>query len=200
VTAATYRIRPAEPTDLDAVIALRRYAEQWLAAAGVEQWTSSAKGDRAIRDHFNDGRTYVVVDQAAAVVASLALGQGDPDFWTPAELDAPAMYLYKFITGPTVRGTGLGDVLLDWASYKAEMYRCLWLRLDCHRTNTGLHRYYQARGFQLLDVRSAPDRDSGALFERAAEVRLARPARVGLVDATEYASGVTFAEPTAAGV
>jgi hypothetical protein len=94
------------------------------------------------------------------------------------------MYLYKFITGPTARGTGLGDVLLDWACHQAEMFRCLYLRLDCHRTNTALHNYYLRRGFTLLDVRSAPGRDSGALFERLTETRLAHVG-VQLVDGTD---------------
>lgn len=181
MTAPTYRIRPAAPDDLQAVIGLRRYAEHWLADAGIEQWTKSDYGDRIIKEHFDDGRTFVVDDQAGDVVASLALGNGDPDFWTPAELREPAMYLYKFITGPTARGTGLGDVLLDWACHQVEMYRCLYLRLDCHRTNTGLHRYYLNRGFTHLDTRSAEGRQSGALFERMAETRLSHAA-VQLVD------------------
>lgn len=198
MTAPTYQIRPAAPADLDAVIALRRYAEQWLASAGIDQWTKSAYGDRIIREHFDDGRSFVVEDQAGDVVASLAIGNGDPDFWTPAELADPAMYLYKFIVGPTARGTGLGDVLLDWASYQAELYRSLWLRLDCHRTNTGLHRYYLDRGFHPLDVRSAPGRASGALFERSAELRTARSPLVRLVDLAE--GGAVFAEPREAAV
>lgn len=184
MTAPTYRIRPATPDDLDDVIDLRRYAEEWLAAAGVEQWTSSSTGDRVIREHFDDGRLFVVEDQAGYVVASLALGAGDPDFWTPAELREPAMYLYKFIIGPTARGTGLGDVLLDWACHQVEMYRCLYLRLDCHRSNTGLHDYYLRRGFTHLDTRIAEGRMSGALFERLSETRLAHAA-VQLVDGTD---------------
>jgi GNAT superfamily N-acetyltransferase len=200
VTVPTYRIRPASPDDLDDVIELRRYAEDWMAAAGIEQWTSSETGDRVIREHFNDGRLYVVEDHAGYVVASLALGEGDPEFWTPAELAEPAMYLYKFITGPTARGTGLGDVLLDWACNKVELYRNLWLRLDCHRTNTGLHQYYLDRGFHLVDIREAPGRQSGALFERSAELQKATSPRVRLLDATEFSNGMVFAEPREAAV
>lgn len=184
-THPTYRIRYAEPTDMDAVIALRRYAERWLADAGIDQWTSSATGDRVITEHFENSRNYIVEDEAGSVAAALALGDGDADFWTPAELTAPALYLYKFIIGPADRGTGLGDVLLDWACYQAELAWATHLRLDCHRTNTALHRYYLGRGFYHLGTRSAEGRDSGALFERVAESRLARPVRVALVDATE---------------
>lgn len=181
----TYRLRYSDPTDLDAVIALRRYAEQWLADAGITQWTSSEKGDRQIRQHFENSRSFIVEDETGTTVASFALGTGDTDFWTARELAVPASYLYKFILGPAVRGTGLGDVLLDWACYQAELIGGLYLRLDCHRSNTGLHEYYRRRGFYPVDNREAAGRDSGALFERIAETRLAQPARVTLVDMTD---------------
>lgn len=184
MTTPSYRLRPAEHDDLDAVIALRRYAEQWLAEAGIDQWTSRVTGDRVIQEHFDNGNSYVVQDQHHSIVAAFALGAGDPDFWTPDELAEPAQYLYKFITGPTARGTGLGDVLLDWACYQAELQGALYLRLDCHRTNIGLHRYYIDRGFYSVGFRSAEGRMSGALFERISETRRAVPARVELVDAT----------------
>lgn len=192
-TPLTYRIRQADQSDLPAVLGLRRYAEQWLAASGINQWTSSATGDRVITEHFEQSRSYVVENEVGTVSAALALGDGDPDFWTPAELAAPALYLYKFITGPAARGTGLGDVLLDWACYQAELGWATFLRLDCHRTNTGLHQYYRSRGFYQLGTRYAEGRMSGALFERIAETRLAKPARVTLVDATE--GGQLFASP-----
>jgi hypothetical protein len=73
--------------------------------------------------------------------------------------------------------------------------RCLWLRLGCHRTNTGLHQYNLDCGFQLVDVREASGRQSEALFERFAEVHKATQRRVGLIDATECNSGILFAVP-----
>lgn len=196
----TYRLRWSTPADLDGVIALRRYAEGWLADAGISQWTSSEKGDRQIRQHFENSRSFVVEDETGAIVASFALGTGDPDFWTPDELRAPASYLYKFIVGPTARGTGLGDVLLDWACYQTELAGGLYLRLDCHRTNTGLHEYYLRRGFYPVDNRFAEGRDSGALFERIAETRLASTPRVTLVDMTDLEEHVFVTPPRSAAV
>lgn len=200
MTPPTYTVRTATEADLDGVIRLRRYAERWLADAGIEQWTSSAKGDRAIRDHFENSRSFVVDDQDGVLAATLTLGDGDPDFWTAKELAEPARYLYKFIVGPGGRGTGLGDVLLDWACYQTELAWKLFLRLDCHRTNTGLHEYYRRRGFCDFANRGAPGRDSGALFQRIAETRLARPARVTLVDMTDPGEHVFATPPRSAAV
>lgn len=189
----TYRIRGAGQSDLGDVIGLRRYAEGWLASAGIEQWTSSETGERVISAQIETGSTYVVEDPSGRVVGSLALDDGDPDFWTPEELNDPALYLYKFILGPESRGSGLGDVLLDWACYQAELGWALWLRLDCRRDNPGLHRYYSQRGFTHLDTRTAPGRQTGALFERAAELRTARQPAVELIDGT--AGDCVFARP-----
>lgn len=197
---STYRIRYSTPDDLGAVIALRRYAEHWLSEAGISQWTSPETGNRVITEHFENSRSFVVEDEAGEIVASFALGAGDPDFWTDEELAQPASYLYKFMIGPAARGTGLGDVLLDWACEQVEMFGGLYLRLDCHRTNTGLHEYYRRRGFYAVGDRSKEGRASGALFERMAETRLAQPARVELVDATDSPVHVFAAPPRSAAV
>lgn len=209
-TVPTYRVRAAMEADLPAVIGLRRYAEAWLRDAGINQWTSASTGDRVIREHFDAGTTYVVEQLADAsdlehqdsaaggkVVGAFSIGEGDPDFWTEGERRQPAVYLYKFTLGPEARGTGLGDVVLDWVCAEAEQRWALWVRLDCNRDNTGLHRYYEDRAFFHRETRSAPGRASGALFERLAERQTVTNPRVVLIDATGR-EPVVFAAPTPA--
>jgi GNAT superfamily N-acetyltransferase len=178
-----YRLRTATTDHVDAVIGLRKHAEDWLAEAGIEQWTKS--GESTIRDKVFNGSTYVVETTRREVVACLSLDAGDPDFWTPRELREKALYLYKFIIRSDHRGTGLGDLLLDWSCDRAERAGALLLRLDCWRTNTGLHDYYLKRGFTLFDVRQHPIRMSGALFERNARLHLAQASGLRLIDNTD---------------
>jgi N-acetylglutamate synthase-like GNAT family acetyltransferase len=45
----TYHVRAAAEQDVDAVLALRRHAEDWLREAGIEQWTKSDYGARVIK-------------------------------------------------------------------------------------------------------------------------------------------------------
>lgn len=180
----TYHVRAATEDDVDAVLALRRHAEEWLKAAGIEQWTRSAYGARVIAGWIGAGSTFLVSTDDGEVIGSLSLDAGDPDFWTPEELKDPALYLYKFIIRSDHRGNGLGDVLLDWSCYRTELAGQLWLRLDCWRDNLGLHKYYLDRGFQYLTTRPHPTRMSGALFERPAELRLASSKSTNLVDHT----------------
>lgn len=172
-TLIDYHVRYARPTDVEHVIRLRAHAENWLRSAGIEQWTVSSTGERNIRESIQAGTTYVVTTGAGHIVASLTLDGPDLDFWTPVEAAKPALYLYKFMIRSDRRGSGLGDALLDWCCDRADMVGALWLRCDCWRSNTQLHEFYLKRGFYQVDVREAPGRKSGALFERPAELRLA---------------------------
>ncbi len=170
-TPGPYTIRRATPEDLDTLLNLRCYAETWLRAAGIAQWTDHERGARVIRAGIDDGVTHAVTDPAGTLVASLTLNGPDPDFWTPQDDPDNALYLYKFMIGPQGRGTGLGDALLDWACDQAQSRGKQWLRLDCWRTNTGLQTYYARRGFQLLRIVELPWRSSGALMQRPAHLR-----------------------------
>jgi Acetyltransferase (GNAT) family. len=166
----TYRVRPAAPDDVEAIIELRLEAEQWLHARGIEQWVSTERGIQSIRDHLEGTH---VVEHQGGIVASLALEGPDPDFWTAEDDLVSGLHLYKFMIARPHRGTGLGDALLDWCCERAEAAGKAWLRLDCWRTNTGLQRYYLDRGFTHIRTVTVSWRDSGALFQRPASLRLA---------------------------
>ncbi|TLW89244.1 GNAT family N-acetyltransferase [Saccharomonospora piscinae] len=185
----TYTVRPGTAADADTVLQLRRHAERWLREAGIDQWTSSTKGSRAIYRQVADGTTFIVRDDSSAPVGSLCLEGPDTDFWTQQEVQQPASYLYKFMLAAAARGTGLGDALLNWACKRAASQGNRWLRLDCWRSNTALHDYYIRRGFQHVDTRTAPGRQSGALFERPTDVILPVRGEVELVDETAVRAG-----------
>ena len=178
----TYHVRTATADDYEALVALRVHAEDWLRKSGVEQWLRTSVGEENIREQIEVGTMYAVTTATGEVVGCLALDIADPDFWTERESHQPAWYLYKFILHSEHRGLGLGDVLLDWACYRAELSHAIWLRLDCWRTNTKLHRYYIDRGFTHKRTVEHPTRKSGALFERWTEIRLVQQPRVHLMD------------------
>ncbi|MET8146355.1 GNAT family N-acetyltransferase [Sphaerisporangium sp. NPDC005288] len=167
-------VREATGADVDDVVALRIESERWLHAAGVRQWTDRERGIRIIRDRIAAGGTYLVVDDDRAVVASLTLDHPDLDFWTKDDEPDAALYLYKFMITGRYRGTGLGDELLDWACAQAQSQGKRWVRLDCWRDNLDLQQYYLDRGFAHVRTMVVEGRDSGALFQRPATLRLAK--------------------------
>jgi GNAT superfamily N-acetyltransferase len=184
-SAATFTIHRAGTEQVDEVLRLRTHAEHWLANAGIEQWTASAVGEKSIRAHIERGSTYIVRDEDQIVCATFTLDGGDRDFWTEEELAEPAVYLYKFIVHSAYRGTGLGEALMNWICRRADAAGARLLRLDCWRTNEGLHAYYLNRGFRQVDVRSAYGRKSGALFERDTTIQTPTSPGTQLIDLTD---------------
>jgi GNAT superfamily N-acetyltransferase len=175
IATITYQIRHANPDDIAACIDLRVKSEQALAAAGITQWHDREHGRQVITRWIEQGAMHVVTTLDGGVVGCFALAGADPDFWTPAEAVQPALYLYKFMIRADRRGTGLGEVILDWCAQRAAEVGARWLRLDCWRTNTALHQLWINRGFVRLDIREHPVRNSGALFQRDAGTVLAAP-------------------------
>jgi predicted N-acetyltransferase YhbS len=166
---STYRIRLAVDSDLDAVIGLRTEAEQWLRERGIAQWTSEfyAHSRGLLSESVAAGAAWVVED-GGRVVATVTLNGPDMDFWTEADDLDSAQYLGKLIVARSHANRDLGDAIMNWASVRAEQDGKTWLRLDCRRDNTGLHRYYQLRGWIHVRTVAVEGRFSGALFQRPA--------------------------------
>ena len=153
---------------------LRDEAEQWLAAKGLDQY----RGPRSRLAHDDIDRLYdkeafygwLVDGEVKAVVA---VDEHDPDFWTVEEMTEPGVtYITRFLVAE--HGRGYGAALLEaLAEHEAARGQRL-MRLDCWRTNTGLHRYYLQHGFRHVRTEVVPGRMSGALFERSFETEQRR--------------------------
>lgn len=166
------RLRPAIPDDQSAVEALWVDAAAWLAGIGSDQWQYPPRSTR-IAASIAAGECWLVDDGNGPPVATITLDDyADPDFWRPADDPGDALYVHRMIVARHAAGAGLGGVLLDWASGRAQAAGRRWLRADCWRTNAGLRAWYEARGFGLVRVVGLPHRRSGALYQRRAGVRL----------------------------
>ncbi len=180
---SAYAIRPAIKADLGHLVALREDAERWLRSEGIRQWTSDYAdyARSALQRAITDAAAWVVVDAEERVVATASLSTtADPDFWgwLGADEQRDALYVGKMIVGLRVRGVGLGDAILNWASTRALDEGRHWLRLDVRRDNTALQGYYLDRGFTHVRVWHEPSRrtESGWLAQRPAGLVLPAPA------------------------
>lgn len=174
---SAYPIRRACDQDLDAVLGLRREAEQWLAAKEIVQWTPDydeyAVG--VLTRWIASGAAWVVEDGGDIVATASLNAEPDLDFWGWAESEflADGLYLGKMIVRRDHAGLQLGDAIMDWAGSRALAAGRHQLRLDCRRDNDLLHRYYLDRGFRWLrTVVPVPPRvtESGWLAQRGARV------------------------------
>ena len=66
-----------------------------------------------------------------------------------ADLKERAVFVHRLITSRKYAGLGLGAELIDWAGLRGSReYGAKWIRIDVWLTNTGLHDYYQSKGFR----------------------------------------------------
>ncbi|GAA4891163.1 GNAT family N-acetyltransferase [Saccharopolyspora cebuensis] len=184
--------------DFREVLELRERIEADLRQRGIDQWHGTqAHGHEALRTWISRRTLTTLRDRNGNLIGTVGLDGPDRDFWTSDEAAEPALYVYKMMIHPDFRRRGIGDALLDWCGLQARSGGNSLLRLDCNRNNTSLHQYWKDRGFEQVALRSTPGRQSGALFQRAANIATATDA-VTLMPAEESGGDRYDPEGTAA--
>lgn len=145
---------PATPDDIDAIHALRRSLEDWMAANGTVQWPQGSLPHERIARQVAAGEWYVVRD-AAGLVGTLRLLWTDPDFWGADQ--TPAVYVHGLMVDRRHTGEGVGTALLDWARQRGVDAGVDMLRLDCRTTNPVLYDYYGAYGLTVVGQKDFAD-------------------------------------------
>lgn len=169
-----YLIRRAVADDLDAVLALRREAEKWLAANDINQWTPDYAdyANEVLADWVGSGNAWVVVDGGQVVGTVSVMARPDLDFWgwMKRRDRFDALYLGKMIVKVSHRHRGIGDAIMNWASLRASAARVHSVRIDVRRDNARLQQYYLDRGFTHRVTWHEPKRrtESGWLAQRPA--------------------------------
>lgn len=172
----------ATPDELPEVLETLNDAARWLSRRNIHQWPAEFgnAGDwRTVRiaKYIQSGQTWIVRFGGEPVAAFSLTDAADPDFahgW-PHE-GGEALYIFRMAVRRAWSGRDIGGRILDWASVKARAEGKAWLRLDCHRHNRALQRYYEDRGFirvgtaiSTIDDNGKPyTRGSGALYQRPA--------------------------------
>lgn len=166
-------IRRAEPGDAQSVVDILNEAADQLASRGISQWRPGWMNMGRITPMIHRGETFVAHDHHGILVATVSLSADpDPDFWTPDERQASALYMSKLAS----RKSGAGAQVLKWVITQARDLGYEAVRLDAWATNYGLHNYYRRRGWRHLRTMNVPGRDSGALFEHSTTTTDMRPA------------------------
>ena len=90
-------IRRAVPGDLRTVLSILHSVQRWLREQGQEQWPdgSPSLGPHRIGRQIKDGEFWIASDGPDPVAVIALSRNADLDFWTPAEVAEPAMYVSK---------------------------------------------------------------------------------------------------------
>jgi GNAT superfamily N-acetyltransferase len=173
-------IEQARPGDLPVVLDILDDAAAWLRDQSIDQWPDSFSRDSTwridrIRSYIEHGCTYLAKTGDGEAIATFTLSRAaDPQFaygWPGGP--GRAGYIFRMAVRRTASGNGVGAAILDWAAGEVARWGRLWLRLDVHRYNKDLQRYYEGLGFVKVAEVTAPDlsepgrtRGSGALMQR----------------------------------
>jgi GNAT superfamily N-acetyltransferase len=179
----------ATPEDLPVVLDILDEAAAWLKARSIDQWPPRFSGaddwrtDRLAK-YVDAGHTWLVSNCKESMATFSVTNVADPDYaegWP----DGPdqALYIFRMAVRRSWAGRDLGAKILDWASIRAKVAGCSWLRLDCHRHNLDLQKYYEDHGFARVNtmIKTIDDnghpytRGSGALYQRPAGTMYALP-------------------------
>jgi ribosomal protein S18 acetylase RimI-like enzyme len=165
-------IRRAVPGDLRTVTSVLHSVARWLHRQGIDQWPdgSPSLGPVRISGQIERGEFWIVSEDRDPVAVIALSPFGDIDFWSPAELAEPAVYVSKAAVLRRAGGRGIGAMLLRWAVDHAAAWRIDRVRLDVWKTNEALQDYYRRQGWTYLRTVDAEGRNSGALFCRTAKL------------------------------
>jgi len=206
---ALLSIDQAAPDEFPLVLELLDDAARWLRQRGITQWPERFGGAEdwrieRIRAYIDNGHTWLIRTSATAV-ATFTLSCADPDYadgWP----DGPdtGLYIYRMAVRRQFAGRDIGGHILNWSSARAATLGYRWLRLDCHRDNHALQRYYETHGFTRVgtlirviddpvsgDANGRYERRSGALFQRPASSLLIPDTHQNLEEPTVNSTDAT---------
>jgi len=161
---------PDTTESYDAVVRLRRGAQEWLAATGADQWVNDWPDTETMLAGFatalRNGETWLAIDDEDHVIGAVTLNSHTAaNLWSDEEIES-ALFVHRLTIDRAIAGHGVGTALLDFADHLASERGKQWLRLDAWTTNAALHRYYLRQGFQLVRIVNGHHTPSAACFER----------------------------------
>jgi ribosomal protein S18 acetylase RimI-like enzyme len=177
-TPSTYRIRPAVPDDVPAILRLIGSSAAWLAEYKMTDqwarpWPNRDERDARVAQGILDHLTWMVEDSEGVLIGTVTCREhGNEMLWTEAELAEPAAYVSRLIVSRDHAGQGIGAALIHWAGARAvHEWGADWIRVDVWTTNAALHQYYKDQGFEHMRTLEFPDPwqyPSAALFQKPA--------------------------------
>jgi len=158
------RIEPARPDEITDYVAFAESAQSMLRARGLAQWVPAAHAAyrTTIEAKQAAGSLFGVYEASAAIAFCVATTERSR-WWPPDGI--AALYLSGIVVSGAVRGRAVGRTIVTWAIARAERIGVQALRLDCHRGNDWLRRYYEGLCFALRGYVVQHPGYEGCLYE-----------------------------------
>jgi ribosomal protein S18 acetylase RimI-like enzyme len=150
-TSVVARIRPGEPADTDALLALFDEAVRWLVARdqpgqwGTEPWSSRPQAVTRVRQWANGPGLRIAEAQDGTVLGALVLLPDRPPH--VAAIAEPERYVDALVTSRAHAGLGVGAELIAAAVEETRAAGVPVLRVDCWADAPPLIAWYERQGF-----------------------------------------------------
>jgi len=169
-----YRIRLAQPNELDSVLGLIDHAAEWLrtkknTTQWARPWPNPVDRRKRVHEALKNGETWLLFDRARPIGTVSIRLTGHEDLWTAEERETKAVYLHRLVIHRDYAGMALGAELIEWAGRKgaSQQSGAELIRIDVWTDNAELHDYYRRQGFKDVGIRTTSDNTpSGALFQK----------------------------------
>jgi GNAT superfamily N-acetyltransferase len=158
------RIEPARTDDIAVYVVFAEAAQAMLRARGLAQWVPAAHAEyRGAIETLQAAGSLFGVFEGATPLAFFVVTNTPSPWWPP---DAQrAVYLSGIVVSRAAHGRALGHMIVAWTIARAEAFGARAVRLDCHRGNEWLRRYYEDLGFVLCGVIEQHPGYDGCLYE-----------------------------------
>ncbi|WP_433547959.1 GNAT family N-acetyltransferase [Streptomyces sp. CA-294286] len=158
-TPAALTFRPADDSDLTALVGLHDGAARWMLRNGIDQWKPGQKPAAHFRLRMREGEVWLAEHEGAAVGA-YELWWQDEGAW--GAQPPVAGYVHRLMTDRTRAPAGTGRALLAAAEARIAACGRPLARLDCVSHNTRLRTYYRTAGYRLVGENGAKEAPGGA--------------------------------------
>lgn len=146
-----YSFRPAEKYELDIVFDLISIRIKWMDSMGINQWNKVDYWHFYPKEYFikacNEKRLFVLYDTETEYIVAIGVLSSSDKRWID---NKKAIYLHNFVT--VLDRPGVGSIFLDLCEKYALSLNIDDVRLDCKKSNDKLNKYYEDKGYELVDV------------------------------------------------
>ncbi|MEU9976346.1 GNAT family N-acetyltransferase [Streptomyces sp. NPDC051014] len=152
-------LRPAEETDLAALVRLRDDAARWMLAQGITgQWQPGQLDADHFRAVMRRGEVWIA-EADGRVAGAWELWWEDEDAWGPQP--PVAGYVHRLMVDRGNARPGTGRVLLRAAEQRIAAQGRAFVRLDCLSGNARLNSYYLKAGYRIVGHKEGKPQPGG---------------------------------------
>ena len=158
--------RPAEESDLPAMLEITTQAQRYLKQNKVDQWQEGYPNEAAFRADMERNESYVLTygGAVAGIFTLSAQHEACYDEITDGKWgsDAPYCVLHRCAVAAQFRGSGLSDHMISFAEELTLQQDRAILRIDTHRRNKAMQTMLTRNGFNFRGnvlVRVGEDHD-----------------------------------------